>query len=84
MRSGSRRKPQAVQDRHIVCDEELSDSDDEMGDLKASLLLAFVMQEIGPTIYNQAITDAQTRLQDAVMDLDGSCHEPDLGYWNKR
>ena len=58
--------------------------DDEMGDLKASLLLAFVMQEIGPTIYNQAITDAQTRLQDAVMDLDGSCHEPDLGYWNKR
>ena len=58
--------------------------DDEMGDLKASLLLEFVLREIGPTIYNQAITDAQTRLQDAVLDLDGSCHEPDLGYWNKR
>jgi uncharacterized protein (DUF2164 family) len=58
--------------------------DDEMGDLKASLLLTFVLREIAPTIYNQAITDAQTRLQDAVMDLDGSCHEPDLGYWNKR
>jgi uncharacterized protein (DUF2164 family) len=58
--------------------------DDEMGDLKASLLLEFVLREIAPTIYNQAITDAQTRLQDAVMDLDGSCHEPDPGYWTKR
>jgi len=58
--------------------------DEEIGDLKATLFLEFVMKEIAPTVYNQAVTDAQTRLQDAVMDLDGSCHEPDLGYWNKR
>jgi uncharacterized protein (DUF2164 family) len=58
--------------------------DDEIGDLKASLLLEFFVREIGPTIYNRAVVDAQTRLQDAVMDLDGSCHEPDPGYWTKR
>ena len=58
--------------------------DDEIGDLKASLLLEFFVREIGPTIYNTAVVDAQTRLQDAVMDLDGSCHEPDPGYWTKR
>jgi uncharacterized protein (DUF2164 family) len=58
--------------------------DDEIGDLKASLILDFVLKEVGPTIYNQAVTDAQTRLQDAVLDLDGSCHELDPGYWKGR
>jgi len=58
--------------------------DDEIGDLKASLLLDFVLAEMGPTLYNQAVSDAQKRLQDAVLDLDGTCHEPDPGYWNKR
>ena len=58
--------------------------DDEIGDLKASLFLDFVVAEMGPTLYNQAISDAQKRLQDAVLDLDGTCHEPDPGFWNKR
>ena len=34
-------------------------SDDDIGDLTASLLLDFVLREIGPSIYNQAIGDAQ-------------------------
>jgi len=58
--------------------------DDEIGDLKASLFLDFVLVEMGPTLYNQAILDAQKRVQDAVLDLDGTCHEPDPGFWNKR
>jgi uncharacterized protein (DUF2164 family) len=58
--------------------------DDEIGDLKASLLLEFFVREMGPTIYNRAVADAQARLQDAVMDLDGSCQQPDPGYWTKR
>lgn len=58
--------------------------DDEIGDLKASLLLDFILAEMGPTLYNQAVSDAQKRLQDAVLDLDGTCHEPDPGFWNKR
>jgi len=35
--------------------------DEEMGDLKANLLLDFVLKEIGPSIYNTAIADAQNR-----------------------
>jgi uncharacterized protein (DUF2164 family) len=58
--------------------------DDEIGELKASLLLEFFVHEIGPTVYNQAVADVQTRLQEVVMDLDGTCHEPDPGYWTKR
>ena len=58
--------------------------DDEIGDLKASLLLEFVLREMGPSIYNKAVADAQTRIQDAVGELDSSCYEADLGYWNKK
>ena len=57
--------------------------DDEIGDLKASLLLDFCLREIGPCIYNQAIAEAQAHLHDRVADLDGSCFESEFGYWKK-
>lgn len=57
--------------------------EDEIGDLKAKLLLDYCLQEIGPCIYNQAITDAQTYMQDKVVDLDVSLYEPEFGYWKK-
>ena len=57
--------------------------EDEIGDLKASLLLDFCLREIGPSVYNRAIADAQTHPQDKVNDLDGSCYEPEFGYWSK-
>jgi len=57
--------------------------DEEIGDLKAGLLLEFVLKEIGPSIYNQAIADAQSYLTDRVADLDGVCHEEEFGYWPK-
>ena len=55
--------------------------EEEFGDLKASLLLDFFLREIGPTVYNQAISDAQAYFQDKVVDLDGTCFEPEFGYW---
>ena len=58
--------------------------DDDIGDLKASLLLEFVLREMGPSIYNRAVADAQARIQDMVLELDSSCYEADLGYWNKK
>jgi len=57
--------------------------EEEVGDLKASLLLQFCLQEIGPSIYNQAVADAQAWMQDKLTDLDGSCHAPEFGYWKK-
>lgn len=58
--------------------------DDDIGDLKASLLLEFVLREMGPSIYNRAVADAQARMQDMVLELDGSCYKADPGYWNRK
>ena len=55
----------------------------EIGDLKAGLLLDYFVQEIGPTIYNQAILDAQAVMTDKVNDLDSSCYQPEFVFWKK-
>jgi uncharacterized protein (DUF2164 family) len=57
--------------------------DDEIGDLKAQLLLDFVIREIGPSIYNQAIADAQVYFHDKVEDLGGVKYEAEFDYWKK-
>ena len=57
--------------------------DDEISELKASLLLDFCLKEIGPAVYNIAISDAQTYIQEKTADLDGSCYEPEFGYWKR-
>jgi uncharacterized protein (DUF2164 family) len=52
-----------------------------LGDLQAGLLLDYVLTEIGPSIYNRAIQDAQVYLQDRLTDLEGVCFEKEFGYW---
>jgi uncharacterized protein (DUF2164 family) len=54
--------------------------DEEIGDLKAGLLLDYCLKEIGPSIYNQAIADAQEYFTARVADLEGVCHEDEFGY----
>ncbi len=56
--------------------------EDEIGDLKAGLLLDYFLKEIGPTVYNQAIADAAAFFRDRAADLDASCYEVEFGYWN--
>ena len=58
--------------------------DQEIGDLKAELVLQFFLEEIGPTVYNKAIADAQAYFHGKVEDLEGTCYEPEQGYWNDR
>ena len=55
--------------------------DDEIGELKASLLLDFCATEIGASIYNQAVKDVQARLHEQVGDLDGQCFQAEFSYW---
>ena len=52
-----------------------------LGDLPAGLLLNFILEEIGPVIYNQAIADAQTRLAQRVTDLNGELYADEFQYW---
>jgi uncharacterized protein (DUF2164 family) len=57
--------------------------EDEIGDLKAKLLLDYCLREIGPSIYNQAVADAQAYMQGKVTEIDSVLYEPELGYWKK-
>ncbi len=52
-----------------------------LGELPASLLLNFVLEEIGPAIYNRAVADAQARLQLRVSDLSGELYADEFQYW---
>ena len=54
---------------------------DPIGELPAGLLLNFLLEEIGPVIYNPAIADAQTRLTQRVADLNGELYSDEFQYW---
>ena len=58
--------------------------DERIGNIQAAALLNFFLQEVGPSVYNQAIADAQERLMARVTELDIECHEPEFGYWRKQ
>jgi uncharacterized protein (DUF2164 family) len=57
--------------------------DEDVGDLKAGLFLDFILADIAPSVYNAAISDAQTFLRDRVADLEGACSIPEFAYWPK-
>ncbi len=54
-----------------------------IGDLPAGLLLNFILEEIGPAIYNLAIADAQSRMEQRVQDLSGELYADEFQYWPK-
>lgn len=58
--------------------------EDEIGDLKALRILEFFIREIGPSVYNQAIADAQSFLQEKTADLGGARYEAEFDYWKKQ
>lgn len=51
--------------------------EDSIGLLKATLILDFFIKEIGPQIYNQAISDAYAFIQDKIIDLEGTLYIPE-------
>jgi uncharacterized protein (DUF2164 family) len=53
--------------------------DEDIGELKASLLLDFLVKELGTPVYNQAIRDAHAFVQDKLLDLEGEFYEPESG-----
>lgn len=52
-----------------------------LGELRAGLLLNFILEEIGPVIYNRAIADAQARKTSRVADLSGELYADEFPYW---
>ncbi|HNV74425.1 MAG: DUF2164 domain-containing protein [Gemmatimonadetes bacterium] len=68
----------AIASLRRYCDEQL---DEKIGELKARLFLEFILKEIGPSIYNGAIGDAQAYFRDRVADLEGACSQQEFDYW---
>ena len=58
--------------------------DEKIGNIRAAALLNFFIEEIGPSIYNQAVAEVQERLMMRVTEIDIECHEDEFGYWAKR
>ena len=52
------------------------DHDVEIGELGARLLLERIVAEVGPSLYNQALRDAQAHLGRIVDDLDVTLRQP--------
>ena len=57
--------------------------EEKIGNVAAGGLLGFLLEEIGPSIYNKAVADVQERLQARVADLDFEVHEAEFSYWQK-
>ena len=58
--------------------------DQKVGNIQAGALLNFLVEEIGPLIYNRAIAEAQERMLMRVQELDVEIHEDPFRYWARR
>lgn len=58
--------------------------DQELTDLRAKLLLDYVLKELGPLAYNRGVADAEQFLRARVEDLAATCYEPPLTYWSAK
>ena len=57
--------------------------EEPIGNIAAGALLGFLLEEIGPSIFNKAVADVQERLSMRVAEVDIDVHEDEFGYWRK-
>ena len=57
--------------------------DEKIGNIAASALLGFFLEEIGPLVYNRAVADVQERLGARIAELDIEFHEEEFDYWRR-
>lgn len=57
--------------------------EERIGNIAASALLGFFLEEVGPLVYNRAVADVQERLAVRVSELDIEFHEDEFDYWRK-
>ena len=55
-----------------------------IGNIAAGALLAFFLEEIGPTVYNSAVAEVQERMQARILELDIEIHEDEFQYWPRQ
>ncbi|HEX9563702.1 MAG TPA: DUF2164 domain-containing protein [Gemmatimonadaceae bacterium] len=55
--------------------------DQDIGDLKGSLVLDYFLAELGPAVYNNAIADARAYFAERTADLAALCHHEEFTFW---
>ena len=55
-----------------------------IGNIAAGALLDFFLEEIGPCVYNKAVSDVQDRLQARIMEIDVDVHQEEFPYWERQ
>lgn len=58
--------------------------DQRIGNIAAGALLGFFLEEIGPLVYNQAVSQVQERLLQRIQELDVEFNEDAFQYWRRR
>lgn len=61
-----------------------SELEAELGDLRAKLLLDYLLKEICPLAYNRGIQDAEEFFRKRIEDLPATCFEPPFAYWQAK
>ena len=57
---------------------------EEMGDLRAKLLLDYILKEIAPLAYNRGVQHSEEFFRKRLEDLSPTCFEPPFTYWPSR
>ena len=73
-------KQEAITSLQKYCKENL---ETEIGNIAAGALFSFIVEEIGPSIYNKGVADAQERMQTRVSELEYEVFEDECQYWRK-
>lgn len=58
--------------------------DEPLGNLAAGSLLQFILEEIGPSVYNKGVADAQAKMQERISELDAEVYAAEFQYWRSR
>ncbi len=61
-----------------------SEMDEELSDLRAKLLLEYILKEFGPFAYNLGVKHAEDFFRKRMEDLPATCFEPALTYWQAK
>ena len=77
--------PREVRDQAIASIERYfrENMDEKIGNIAAGALLGFFIEEIGPTLYNRGVADAQERIRARVDEVDIDVHEEEFDYWRR-
>ncbi|NND71050.1 MAG: DUF2164 domain-containing protein [Rhodothermales bacterium] len=57
--------------------------EESIGNIAAGALLDFFLEEIGPSIFNQAVREVQERMHARVAEIDLDVNQVEFAYWRR-